>query len=210
MKDHNYAYDNIPNVFKLKFPRLTSIIDCFEIFVELPSSLMARAQLYSQYKKHCTIKVLISYTPLGAINYISKCYGGRASDIQITRESGFTTSKYHMPGDQILADRRFTLKDDFAAGASAELLIPAFTRGKSQLSAKEIEVSRKIASVKIHIERVIGLLKSRYTILQTILPLRLLKSIKDEAASATFANCEKIVTVCATLTNLGESIVYNE
>ena len=115
-----------------------------------------------------------------------------------------------MPGDQILADRRFTLKDDFAAGASAELLIPAFTRGKSQLSAKEIEVSRKIASVRIHIERVIGLLKSRYIILQTILPLRLLKSIKDEAASATFANCEKIVTVCATLTNLGESIVYNE
>ena len=94
--------------------------------------------MYSQYKKHCTIKVLVSCTPLGAINYISKCYGGRASDIQITRKSGFTTSKYHMPGDQILADRGFTLKDDFAAGASAELLIPPLTRGKSQLSAKEV------------------------------------------------------------------------
>ena len=210
MQDRDYVYDNIPNVFKLKFPRLTSIIDCFEIFVESPSSLMARAQLYSQYKRHCTIKVLISCTPLGAINYISKCYGGRASDIQITRESGFTTSKYHMPGDQILADRGFTLKDDFAAGASAELLIPAFTRGKSQLSAKEVEVSRKIASVRIHIERVIGLLKNRCTILQGILPLRLLKSIKDEAVSETFANCDKIVTVCAALTNLGESIVYSE
>ena len=94
--------------------------------------------MYSQYKKHCTIKVLVSCTPLGAINYISKCYGGRASDIQITRKSGFTTSKYHMPGDQILADRGFTLKDDFAAGTSAELLIPPLTRGKSQLSAKEV------------------------------------------------------------------------
>ena len=70
MKDHNYAYDNIPNVFKLKFPRLTSIIDCFKIFVELPSSLMARVQLYSQFKRHCTNKVLISFTPLAAINYI--------------------------------------------------------------------------------------------------------------------------------------------
>ena len=125
-------------------------------------------------------------------------------------ESGFTASKYHMPGDQILADRRFTLKGDFEAGASAELLIPAFTRDKSQLSAKKVQVSWKIAPLRIHIERVICLLKNRYTLLQGILPSRLLKSIKDEAVSATFANCDKIVTVCATLTNLGESIVYNE
>ena len=71
-------------------------------------------------------------------------------------------------------------------------------------------MSQKRASVKIHIERVTGFLKNRYTILQRILPLRLLKSIKDGAASATFADCDKIVTVCAALTNLGESIVYNE
>ena len=45
---------------------------------------MARAQLYSQYKRHYTIKVLISGTPIGTINYISKRYGGRASDMQIT------------------------------------------------------------------------------------------------------------------------------
>ena len=92
--------------------------------------------MYSQYKRRCTIKVLISCTQLGAINSISKCYGGRVSDIQRTRESGFTTSWYHMSGDQTLADREFTLKDDFAAGALAELLIPAFTRSKLQLSAK--------------------------------------------------------------------------
>ena len=86
------------------------------------------------------------------------------------------------------------------------MLISAFTRGKSQLSAKEVEVSWKIASVRIHIEKVIGLLKNIYTIFQRILPLRLLKSIKDEAVSATLANCDKIVTVCAALANLGESI----
>ena len=70
IQDRDYVYDNISNVFKLKFPRLISIIDCFEIFVESPSSLMARAQSYGQYKRHCTIKVSISCTPLGAINYI--------------------------------------------------------------------------------------------------------------------------------------------
>ena len=107
--------------------------------------------MYSQYKRHSAIKVLISSTPLGAVSYISKWYGGRASHIQIATESCFTTSKYHMPVDQILSNRGFTLKDDFAAVSSAELLIPAFIRGKSQLLAKDIEVLWKIASLRIHI-----------------------------------------------------------
>ena len=64
--------------------------------------------------------------------------------------------------------------------------------------------------MRIHIEKDTALLKNRYTILQVILPLRSVKSIKDEAVSATFANCDKIVTACAAPKNLGESIVKNE
>ena len=112
MQSREHIFRTIPPVFKSKFPRLTSIIDCFEVFIESPGNLLARAQCYSNYKKHCTIKVFISCTPLGAVNFISKCWGGRASDIQIVRESSFTSLKYHCPGDQILADRGFTLKDD--------------------------------------------------------------------------------------------------
>ena len=64
--------------------------------------------------------------------------------------------------------------------------------------------------MRIHIEKDTVLLKNRYTILQVVLPLRLLKSKKDEAVSATFANCDKIITACAAPKNLGESIVQNE
>lgn len=195
---------------KQKFPRLTSIIDCFEIFIEAPSNFLARGQCYSQYKKHCTIKVFISRTPLGAVNFISSCYGGRASDVQIVRESDFTTTKYHHPGDQILADRGFTLKEDFALNSASELLIPAFTKGKKQLSAEEIESTRKIASVRIHIERVIGLIKNRYIILKGIMPIRCVKSMKDEKLDETLANCDKIVMVCAALCNLSDSIVHRK
>ena len=99
---------------------------------------------------------------------------------------------------------------DTQASSSSELLIPAFTKGKTQLSAKEVEVSHKIASVRIHIERVIGLLRNRYTILKGILPLRLLKSIKDEKSSSIIANCDKIVVVCSALTNLNGSIVFDK
>ena len=210
MGDREYIFRTLPPAFKYKFPRLTSIIDCFEIFIDSPRDLLARAQCYSQYKKHTTIKVFISCTRNGAVNFISKCWEGRASDIQIVRESGFTTTKYHMPGDQILADRGFTLQEDFALNSDSELIIPAFTRGKSQLPAKEIESTRKIASVRIHIERVIGLIKNRYTILKGIMPIRMVKSIKDEQLESTLANCDKIVTICASLVNLGESIITKE
>ena len=58
---------------------------------------------------------------MGAITFLSPVWGGRASDVKIVRESGFISRQYHMPGDQILADRGFTLHDDFATVCGAEL-----------------------------------------------------------------------------------------
>ncbi|KAJ8050600.1 hypothetical protein HOLleu_03863 [Holothuria leucospilota] len=141
--------------------------------MDRPANLKARAQVYSNYKKHSIVKYLISCNPLGAVTFLSDAWGGRATDIQIVRGSGFISNKYHEPGDQILADRGFTLTDDFAALCGAELLIPAFTKGRKQLTAKEVETTRKIAKVYIHVERVIGLIKNRFSILQWPLPITL-------------------------------------
>ena len=63
-------------------------------------------------------------------------------------------------------------------------------------------------SAYTHIGKVIGLLKNRYTILKGILTLRTVKGIADEANSKPFSSCDKIVTLCAALVNLGESVVY--
>ena len=49
------------------------------------------------------MKFLISFSPIGAVSFLSPGHGGRAADIQIARESGFTSSKYHYPGHQLLA-----------------------------------------------------------------------------------------------------------
>ena len=118
--------------------------------------------------------------------------------------------KYHQPRDQILADRGFTLHDDFGAACSAELVIPAFTKGKKQLSAMEVETTRKIANVRIHVERVIGMLKERFGILsQGSIPLQLIKSKTNSISGAT-PNIEKLVTVCSSLANLMPSIVYKQ
>lgn len=53
--DRENICQTIPPVFKADFPQLTSIIDCFEIFVERSTNLKARAQVYSNYMKHSTI-----------------------------------------------------------------------------------------------------------------------------------------------------------
>ncbi|XP_072043471.1 uncharacterized protein [Amphiura filiformis] len=200
----------LPPLFKKYYPRLTCIVDCFEIFIDMPKNLKARAQTYSNYKKHNTIKVFIGCTPLGAISFISIAWGGRVTDVDLIRKSGFISSNYHKPGDQILADRGFLVEEDFAIQLGVEFLVPAFTRGKRQLSAKEVELSRKLSTIRIHIERVIGILKNRYTILQGTLPITLIKSIKDETMGTRLASIDKIIRVCACLVNLGDGIVYNE
>lgn len=208
--DREHLFQTLPPIFKANFPRLTSIIDCFEIFIDRPKNLKARAQVYSNYKKHSTVNFLICTSPLGAITFLSPAWGGRSTDNEIVRESGFISSRYHQPQDQILADRGFTLHDDFGAACSAELIIPAFTKGKKQLSAREVETTRKIANVRIHVERVIGNLKKRFGILsQGSLPINLVNSMSNENADVT-PNIEKLVTVCSSLVNLMPSIVYKE
>lgn len=86
-QDRDYIFQTIPPIFESQFPPLTSIIDCFEVFIDSLKNLKASAQCWSNYKNHCTIKVFISCSPLGHINYVSKAYGGRASDVQIVKES---------------------------------------------------------------------------------------------------------------------------
>ena len=71
------------------------------------------------------------------------------------------------------------------------------------MPATKVERTKKIASVGIHIERVIGLLKNRYTILKDMLLLRTVKGIADEANCKPFSSYDNIVAVCAALVNLG-------
>ena len=80
-----------------------------------------------------------------------------------------------LPGDLVLADRGFTIQE-LLMFKHAQLAIPAFTRGKDQLDPVEVEETRNIANVRIHVERIIGLLRRKYTILSGILPIDFLIS----------------------------------
>ena len=105
-------------------------------------------------------------------------------------------------GDEILADRGFDIADDLGV-YGARLQIPSFTRGKRQLHMQEVEYLKKLSKVHIHIERVIGLIKNKCTILQSTPPISLIKHKRD----SDYANIDKILTVCTALINICLSVV---
>ena len=114
-----------------------------------------------------------------------------------------TFVKKLLPGDIVLADQGFDI-DELIAMEGAELHIPACTRGKKQLSGKEVELSKKIENVQIHVERVSDLLRQKkYTIVQSTIPITmLLNKARQEKPTL-----DKIVNVACALTNLCPSVV---
>lgn len=87
--ERDILQSTMPMSFRKAFGcKVAVILDCFEVFIEKPTNLLARAQTWSNYKHHNTIKFLIGIAPQGYVTYISNAWGGRASDKQITEECG--------------------------------------------------------------------------------------------------------------------------
>ena len=193
---------NLPSSFRRHHADTVCIVDCFEVFIERPEAFEPRAVTYSNYKKHNTVKVFIGITPTGSISFISRAWGGRISDKEITQRCGFLNKLEY--GDNVMADRGFNIAEDLAL-CGTRLTIPEFTRGKTQLSQAEVERTREIARVRIHVERVIGHMRKKYKILNNTLPISLIKCPTD----CKRPNCtiDRILIVTAALTNLSDSIV---
>ena len=71
------------------------------------------------------------------------------------------------PGISIIADRGFTIKDKLKE-LNIELNLPSFMEGRKQLPAEEVQEGRKIASLRIHVERAIGRIKTFFILKETI------------------------------------------
>ena len=81
---------HLPAIFKKTGHYNTRcIIDCSEVFIERPKSLLSQAATWSNYKSHNTFKFLIAISPTGFITFVSPCYRGRASDKFICNDCGF-------------------------------------------------------------------------------------------------------------------------
>ena len=110
-------------------------------------------------------------------------------------ESDNYITEHLIPGDTILADCGFDIHDSVGS-YSSQLKIPAFTRRKNQLNAIDVEQMRGIANVRLHVERLIGNLTKKYSILSAT-------QTRNEAVTT----LDKIVCASCGLINLCDSAV---
>ena len=82
----------------------------------------------------------------------------------------------------------------------AKLEIPSFTKDQDQMRAEDVEDTRVIANVRIHVEWVIGNLRKKYSIINGTLPIDYLFSKGDGTEKLT--TLDKIVHVACALINL--------
>ena len=143
-------------------------LHCLEVFINRPTSLVPRSQTWLSYKHHNTVKVLIGISPQSTISYVSQAWGGQTSDKFLTVNCEILNKL--LPGGLVLADRGFTIVESVMF-QQAQLAIPSFTKGKDQLDPVNVEKTRRIANVCTHVERVIGLLCRKYSILSKIRPI---------------------------------------
>ena len=80
---------------------------------------------------------------------MSQSVGGcKVSDKVLTQESGFLPL---LECGDVFADQGFTISGDVGL-VGAQLEIPTFTRGKGQLSQQEVEMTKNLSHVQVHVD----------------------------------------------------------
>lgn len=196
--DRDVLQKTMPMTFRKHCPNCVVIINWFEIFIDRPSNLLARAQTHSSHEHRNTAKYLIGMTPQGTVSFISEGWGGMVSDKHLIESSDLLNRL--VPGDVVLADRDLDTAESVGVYC-AQVSLP-FTRGKRQLDRIDGEQARRIANVRIHVERLIGVLRQKYAIFSGTQPNDFLIPRDDGVPIL-----DKIVSVCCSLVNVCDSVV---
>ena len=182
---------NLPNSFS-DFQLVRIVIDCTEFFIERPGTLEGQFVTWSEYKHHSTCKLCIGCTPNGLIMFVSRLWGGRASDRHIVEHDGDSFIPLLEEDDIVLADKGFVIRD--LLPPSVGLNYPPFIGKHRQMTEKEFFQTRDIAGPRIVIEMANERLKN-FRILQGVFPMAQVHLL------------EQISVICCAITNLYEPIL---
>lgn len=155
--DQSKIVMHLPISFRARYSNVVSIIDCLEIEIEKPSDAVHQSLTWSQYKGCNTLKYLISCTPDGLVNFISEGYGGRASDVTIVENCGYLDKL--APNTAVMADRGFKNIAHILHAKRCVLIRPPSVSKTQSSSKDEVKESKRIAALRIHVERVISRLR---------------------------------------------------
>lgn len=182
---------HMPVDFKRQFPNTRVILDGLEIPIMKPQNPISQQLTFSTYKNKNTLKVVVGVSPGGLVTFISPAYGGATSDREVIARSDLM--RMCDSSDSIMADKGFNIQDLFVP-YNITINIPTFMTGKNKLPGVIIKKDRKIASKRVHVERVIGLAKT-------------FKILKGPLNHSETRMGSKIVYVCFFLCNFRKCIV---
>ncbi|CAN7943841.1 unnamed protein product [Ixodes hexagonus] len=170
---------HIPPHFR-QHPNTRIVLDTTEIRIQKPSSFNAQKHTFSPYKHTNTMKCLVGATPDCYICFVSSLYGGGTSDRAIVQQSAVLDLLE--PGDGVMVDKGFKIDDLLPPGVS-RYMPPFRVAGEAQMSKKDVEETKHVASARVHIERVIRRIKE-YHILDRPFPINMI-----DLADAIFTTC---------------------
>lgn len=134
-------------------------IDGMEVFTQSSGISVVHAATYSVYKSHTTIKYLVGVTPDGYVGFISKGYGGRISDVDLTKESGLL-DLLDKPLMNLMADKGFTgISLDILAKQAFIISPTRLTGGREYFHREECTSNKVVANLRIHVERSINMIR---------------------------------------------------
>lgn len=168
---------HMPKSFK-DFSNTRVVLDCTEVRIQKSSRLKAQKQTFSPYKHYNTCKALVGVTPDGYISFVPNLWGGHVSDSELVEKSGLVDLL--QPGDAVMVDKGFRL--DAVLPPTVTVHMPPFKKG-AQLSCAQVIKTRKIASARIHVERVIRRIKE-FHFMDRPIPINML-----DIADAIFRSC---------------------
>ena len=176
--------ENMPDNYKAEFPTTFAILDCTEIKIEKPSSLLLQSQTYSNYKSTNTLKSLIACDPRGSIMFASTLYTGSISDQEIFKQckikdllKGLLQCGYLEKGDGLMVDKGFLIEKDVEE-LGLKLNIPPFAKTNIQMPVQDVEKTKKIAKHRVHVERAIAKVK-KFKIVSGRIPNTMLGNINQ-------------------------------
>lgn len=172
----------MPESYKHDFPNCLAILDCTELKTEKPSSLKQQSQCYSDYKSSNTLKALVVCDPRGSILFVSDLFSGSISDNDIIEQCGFYDYLKHLKemefianNDALMADKGFLIEKELAL-LDLQLNIPPLASSARPFSESDVNLTRKIATHRIHIERAINQIKC-FKLLKRKIPVSMFNCI---------------------------------
>ncbi|KAJ8976841.1 hypothetical protein NQ317_012965 [Molorchus minor] len=184
---------NMPLCFE-NFKMTRVVLDATEIKVQKLNCLRCRILSYSHYKCSHTMKFLIGITPSGLISYVSKGYGGRASDKAIFNKENIIDKLD--PYDAIMVDKGILIEKE-CNDHFVKLIRPPFLKKQKQFSKEDATTTANIARARVHVERVIQRIKT-FNILSDQIDWYIIPYIED------------IMTIVAATVNMSSPILADD